>query len=40
VLHVSGALLTFHFVALGWVWFAIASPQLSWWVLLRLLARA
>ena len=40
VLHVSGALLTFHFVALGWVWFAIASPQLSWWVLLRLLAHA
>ena len=40
ILHVTGAVLTFHFVALGWVWFAIASPQLSWSVLLQLLALA
>ena len=39
-LQVSGAILTFHYVALGWVWFAIASPQLSWSVLMRLLAFA
>ena len=40
VLHVTGAVLTFHFVALGWVWFAITSPQLAWSVLLQLLALA
>jgi D-alanyl-lipoteichoic acid acyltransferase DltB (MBOAT superfamily) len=33
----GGTLLTFHYVALGWVWFALPSPQLSWQVLLRLL---
>lgn len=40
VLQVAGAVLTFHYVALGWVWFAIASPQLSWSVMLRLWALA
>jgi len=34
-----GTLLTFHYVALGWVWFALPSPQLSWQVLERLLGR-
>ena len=29
-------LLTFHFVTLGWVWFALSSPALAWDVLLRL----
>lgn len=29
-------LLTFNFVALGWVWFALPTPQLSWQTLLRL----
>ena len=33
---VLGTLLTFHYVALGWVWFALPSPQLSWQVLERL----
>ncbi len=33
---VLGTLLTFHYVALGWVWFALPSPQLSWRVLTRL----
>lgn len=28
--------LTFNFVALGWVWFALATPAQSWNVLLRL----
>ncbi len=26
---VGGALLTFHFVALGWVWFALPTPELA-----------
>ena len=29
-------LLTFHFVTLGWVWFALSSPALAWDVFLRL----
>jgi D-alanyl-lipoteichoic acid acyltransferase DltB (MBOAT superfamily) len=33
---VLGTLLTFHYVALGWVWFALPSPQLSLQVLQRL----
>ncbi|MEA4907616.1 MAG: MBOAT family O-acyltransferase [Anaerolineaceae bacterium] len=36
-LPVLGALLTFHFVALGWVWFALPDPALSWHVLVTLL---
>ena len=36
VLHVGGVLLTFHFAALGWVFFALSSPELSWQVLLAL----
>jgi alginate O-acetyltransferase complex protein AlgI len=28
-LEVGGVLLTFHYVALGWVWFALPSPGLS-----------
>ena len=28
-LHVGGVLLTFHFVALGWVFFALSEPALS-----------
>lgn len=35
-LHVGGVLLTFHFVALGWVFFALSSPDLSWMVLGKL----
>jgi alginate O-acetyltransferase complex protein AlgI len=31
-----GVLLTFHFVALGWVWFALPTPALSWSVLVKL----
>lgn len=37
--RVAGAgntLLTFHYVALGWVWFALPDLGLSWQVLLRL----
>ena len=33
---VAGAVATFHFVALGWVWFALPSLALSWQVLGRL----
>lgn len=35
-LQVGGVLLTFHFVALGWVFFALSDPALSWRVLLAL----
>jgi D-alanyl-lipoteichoic acid acyltransferase DltB (MBOAT superfamily) len=30
VLQIGGILLTFHFVALGWVFFALSDPSLSW----------
>lgn len=36
VLQISGILLTFHFVALGWVFFALHDPALSWHVFLAL----
>jgi D-alanyl-lipoteichoic acid acyltransferase DltB (MBOAT superfamily) len=36
VLQVGGILLTFHFVALGWVFFAISDPILSWEVFMKL----
>ncbi len=36
VVNAGSVLLTFHFVALGWVWFALPSVGLSWQVLLRL----
>lgn len=39
VLPIASALLTFHFVTLGWVWFALPNPGLSWSVLLRLFGR-
>ncbi len=35
-LHVASVLLTFNFVALGWVWFALPSLSLSWQVFLKL----
>ncbi len=35
-LHAGGVLLTFHFVALGWVFFALSSPSLSRTVLMKL----
>ncbi|HKG54653.1 MAG TPA: MBOAT family O-acyltransferase [Anaerolineales bacterium] len=35
-LQISGILLTFHFVALGWVFFALSMPSLSWLVLRKL----
>ena len=36
VLQISGILLTFHFVALGWVFFALSRPMLSWMVIGKL----
>jgi alginate O-acetyltransferase complex protein AlgI len=36
-LQISGILLTFHFVALGWVFFALSDPALSWQVFRKLL---
>lgn len=36
ILNAGGALLTFHFVALGWVFFALSSPITSWQVILKL----
>ena len=35
-LAVFGGLLTFHYVTLGWVWFALPSAGLSWQVFLKL----
>jgi D-alanyl-lipoteichoic acid acyltransferase DltB (MBOAT superfamily) len=35
-LHFGGVLLTFHFVALGWVFFALSEPALSLGVLMKL----
>lgn len=37
-LRVGGILLTFHFVALGWVFFALSSPEVSFRVLMKLFA--
>jgi alginate O-acetyltransferase complex protein AlgI len=34
--HVVGVVLTFHYVVLGWVWFALPSPDLALGVLGRL----
>ncbi len=39
LLAVSGAAITFQFVALGWVFFALSSPGLSWQVFQTLLGR-
>jgi D-alanyl-lipoteichoic acid acyltransferase DltB (MBOAT superfamily) len=36
VLQIGGILLTFHFVALGWVFFALSDLSLSWQVFLAL----
>ena len=36
VLQVGGVIVTFHFVALGWVFFALSEPGLSWQVILKL----
>lgn len=36
LLTMSGIIFTFHFVALGWIFFALSSPVTSWSVLLRL----
>ena len=33
-MNVLNTVLTFHFVALGWVWFALPQVSLSWHVLL------
>lgn len=35
-LQTGGVLLTFHFVALGWVFFALSQPALSWQVFMKL----
>jgi D-alanyl-lipoteichoic acid acyltransferase DltB (MBOAT superfamily) len=35
-LQISGILLTFHFVALGWVFFALSNPSLAWSVFRKL----
>ncbi len=35
-LTVNGVVFTFHFVALGWVFFALSDPSLSWQVMRKL----
>jgi alginate O-acetyltransferase complex protein AlgI len=37
VVSAAGVLLTFHYVSLGWVWFALPDPAFAWEVLSRLL---
>jgi len=39
-LNAGGALLTFHYVALGWVFFALPLPATSWHVFLKLFGLA
>jgi len=34
--HLLGVFITFHFVALGWLFFDLASPALAWQALLKL----
>jgi len=34
--HLLGVVLTFHYVALGWVWFALPTPTLALGVFGRL----
>jgi alginate O-acetyltransferase complex protein AlgI len=36
ILNISGIFLTFHFVAIGWIFFALSSPVTSWQVILKL----
>jgi D-alanyl-lipoteichoic acid acyltransferase DltB (MBOAT superfamily) len=36
ILQISGIIVTFHFVALGWVFFALSEPSRSWQVFLKL----
>lgn len=36
-LSIGGTLFTFHFVALGWVWFVLPNPVLGWQFILRLI---
>jgi len=36
ILNVGGAVFTFHFVALGWIFFVLSSPVTSWQVFLKL----
>lgn len=36
VMNGSGIFFTFHFVALGWIFFALSSPAVSWQVMLKL----
>jgi D-alanyl-lipoteichoic acid acyltransferase DltB (MBOAT superfamily) len=36
LLQIGGILITFHFVTLGWVFFALSDPSLSWHVFLKL----
>ena len=36
LMNIGGTLLTFHFVALGWVFFALSEPSLSSQVFMKL----
>lgn len=36
ILNICGIIFTFHFVALGWIFFALSSPVTSWQVILKL----
>jgi D-alanyl-lipoteichoic acid acyltransferase DltB (MBOAT superfamily) len=38
--RIAGVLLTFHFVALGWVFFVLSSPSSAWETLLKLFGAA
>jgi D-alanyl-lipoteichoic acid acyltransferase DltB (MBOAT superfamily) len=36
IVEIAGIVLTFHFVVIGWVWFALPDIRASWDVFLRL----
>ncbi len=40
ILGVGSTLLTFHYVSLGWVWFALSTPAQSWHTFLKLFGLA
>jgi alginate O-acetyltransferase complex protein AlgI len=40
LLNVTGVLVTFHYVALGWVFFALTTPAQSWAFFLKLFGLA
>jgi alginate O-acetyltransferase complex protein AlgI len=40
IIRAASTFLTFHYVTLGWIWFALSSPGKSWWILQKLFGLA